>query len=186
MNIKANRKVLVPLATLVAAGAVAIGSGATFTSESSNSVSAVTAGTLTQTNSKGTGAIFTIPSMKPGDTVNGSLTLTNSGSLPATYTLQETTSTNTFGTSTATGTPNYLHLKITNTTDSTVVYNGDFGALPDSTLTSLGQFSAGAAKTYTFEVKLDQDAPNTEQGKTAGATYTWDAVQLDGAATEQR
>lgn len=183
MNLNTNRKVLVPLATLLAAGAVAIGSGATFTSESNNSVSAVTSGTLTQTNSKAGAAIFTIPAMKPGDTVNGSLTLTNSGTLPATYTLAEPTSTNTFANSVATGTPNYLRLKIT--TGSTTVYDGDFGGLPDTTLTDLGTFTAGQAKTYNFEVKLDQSAPNTEQGKTASATYKWVGTQLTGTTSSQ-
>ncbi len=183
MNFTTNRKVLVPLATLVAAGAVAIGSGATFTSESSNSVSAVTAGTLTQSNSKANAAIFTVPAMKPGDTVNGSLTLTNTGSLPATYTLTEPTSTNTFGDSVATGTPSYLHLKIYS--GATVVYDGDFGDLADTDAKALGEFAPSQSKTYTFEVKLDQSAPNTEQGKTAGATYKWVGTQLAGSTSSQ-
>lgn len=47
-----TKKVLLPLATLLAAGAVAIGSGATFTSSTANTISSVTSGTLTHTNSK--------------------------------------------------------------------------------------------------------------------------------------
>ena len=43
-----RRKILIPLATLLAAGAVAVGSGATFTS-TTMSASAVTAGTLVHT-----------------------------------------------------------------------------------------------------------------------------------------
>jgi spore coat-associated protein N len=183
-NSLSSRKVLIPLATLVAAGAIAVGSGATFTSSSSNSVSAVTAGTLTQTNSKA-GAIFTVPAMRPGDVVNGTLTLTNTGSLPATYTLQEPSATNTFGNSVVTGTPSYLHLKITNTTDSTTVFDGNFGALAPATLTDIGSFAAGAAKTYNFAVTLDATAPNSEQGKTAGATFSWVGTQIAGSTTSQ-
>src|SRR5690349_12853036 len=95
MNITA-RKILVPLATLVAAGAVAVGSGATFTSTSGNTISAVTAGTLTQSNSKADQAIFSLTNLKPGDVLNGSLTLTNTGSLPGRFSLTEVSSANTF------------------------------------------------------------------------------------------
>jgi hypothetical protein len=185
MKITANRKVLVPLATLLAAGAVAVGSGATFTSSTSNTVSAVTSGSLTQSNSKNNAAIFTVTNMKPGDEVDGMVTITNTGTLPATYTLQEPSSTNTFSNSVAVGTPSYLHLKITNTTDSSVVYDGDFGGLADATLTDLGQFGAGAAKTFQFAVTLNSADPNADQGKTAGATYTWVGTQLAGSTSTQ-
>lgn len=93
---KNTTKILVPLATLAAAGAIAVGSGATFTSESNNTISAVTSGSLTHTNSKDDQAVFNLPTMKPGDTVNGTLTLTNTGTLPAAFSLTETGSTNGF------------------------------------------------------------------------------------------
>ena len=91
-----NRKMLVPLATLVAAGAIAVGSGASFTSHSENTISSVTSGSLKQTNSKDGQAIFSLTAMKPGDVVNGSLTLTNTGSLPAKLSLTEGASVNEF------------------------------------------------------------------------------------------
>jgi len=56
-----NRKVLVPLATLLAAGSIAVGSGATFSSTTGNTISAVIAGTLTQSNSKDGQAIRAPP-----------------------------------------------------------------------------------------------------------------------------
>ena len=167
----ATRKILVPLATLVAAGAVAVGSGATFTSQTSNTISSVTAGTLTQSNSKADAAIFNLTNMKPGDTLNGSLTITNTGSLPAAFSLTETSSTNAF-------TGSYLTLDITNTTTGASVYSGTFGGLVDGDKTALGTVAAGAANNYRFTVKLAQDAPNSEQGKAASAAYQWDSVQL--------
>jgi hypothetical protein len=112
-----SKKVLVPLATLTAAGAVAVGSGATFTSQSNNTISAVTSGTLQQTNSKDGGAIFDLADMKPGDTLNGTLTLTNSGSLPAAFSLTETSSSNGF-------TGDNLTLSITNVPTGASVYCG--------------------------------------------------------------
>lgn len=166
-----SRKVLVPLATLVAAGAVAVGSGATFTSDSANTISAVTAGTLTQSNSKADQAIFELTNLKPGDTLNSTVTLTNTGSLASTFSLTENGSTNGFSGDT-------LSLSITDAA-GTSVYNGTFGGLQDGAQQNLGVFAAGEARTYTFTVKLAQGAGNENQGKSAGAVYTWDAVQLD-------
>ncbi|KRB78334.1 hypothetical protein ASE01_03390 [Nocardioides sp. Root190] len=173
-----SKKVLVPLATLTAAGAIAVGSGATFTSESNNTISAVTAGTLQQLNSKDGGAIFDLSNLKPGDTLNGSLTLTNTGSLPATFSLTETSSTNTFSGSN-------LSLTITNTTTGTPVYNGTFGGLVDGSKNDLGVVQAGVANNYTFTVKLATGAGNEDQGKAASAVYKWDSVQLSGTTYNQ-
>ncbi len=175
-----SRKVLVPLATMLAAGAIAVGSGASFTSTTSNSISAVTAGTLTQDNSKDAAAIFTIPNMKPGDTVDASLTLTNTGSLPANFTLKEPTSANAF-------TADKLKLTITDTTGggAAQVWTGNFGAILNTDTLALGEFAAGEARTYEFKVHLESSTGNGDQGKTASATYTWDAVQTAGETTTQ-
>lgn len=173
-----SKKVLVPLATLAAAGAVAVGSGATFTSESNNTISAVTAGTLQQTNSKDGGAIFDLSNLKPGDTLNGSLTLKNTGSLPAAFSLTETSSANGF-------TGSNLTLTITNTTTGSSVYNGTFGGLVDGAKTDIGVVEPGVANNFTFTVKLASTTPNDDQGKTASAAYKWDSVQLSGTTYNQ-
>ena len=183
MSVSRTKKILVPLATLTVAGAIAVGSGATFTSTTGNTISSVTAGSLTHTNSKDKGAVFTLPNMKPGDTVLGSVTLTNTGTLPANFSLTETLSANAFGEKT-TG-ENYLKVAIHNVTTNTPVYTGNFGGMVDGTATPLGEFAAGAVNTYRFTVTLDAAAPNSEQGKTANATYRWDSVQLDGSVSDQ-
>jgi spore coat-associated protein N len=172
------KKILAPLAVLLAAGALAVGSGATFTSASSNTISSVTAGTLTQSNSKAGQAIFELTDIKPGDVVNGSLTLTNTGTLPARFSLTETSSANGFS-------ADNLNLTITNTTTGARVYDGTFGGLVDGAKQDLGAFGPGAANTYLFTVSLDAGTGNGDQGKTAGAIYTWDAVQLDATTTNQ-
>ena len=171
-------RVLVPLAGLAAAAALAVGSGADFTSNSVNSANAFSTGSLTQTNSKANSAVFNLDNMKPGDTLNGSVTITNTGSLPATFSLTETSSTNGFS-------GEYLKLAIKNTTTGVTVYDGTFGGLVDGSKTSLGDVAAGAANVYTFTVTLAQDAPNSEQGKSASAAYQWSSVQLAGAVTNQ-
>ena len=183
-----RKKILVPLATLLAAGALAVGSGATFTSTSSNTISSVTSGSLDHANSKKDAAIFNLVDLKPGDTVNGTLTLTNTGSLPATWSLTEVTSANEFGTYTpASGSSpvNYLSLTIKNDTTGVNVYNGDFGGLVDGAATPITAIAPGATHSYTFTVKLHQDAPNSQQNKTASASYTWDSTQLAGATFNQ-
>lgn len=166
-----RRKVLVPLATLLAAGAVAVGSGATFSSETGNTISTVTSGTLKHTNSKDGQAIFNLTNMKPGDTLNGALTVTNTGSLPAAFGLTEVSSSNGF-------TGSNLTLSITNTTTNTVVYDGTFGGLEDGKRNDLGVVAKDAVNNYRFTVKLAQETPNTDQGKSASAVYKWDSVQL--------
>lgn len=181
MSSSNRTKILVPLATLAIAGGIAVGSGATFTSTTGNTISAVTAGTLTQSNSKDGSAIFSLTNIKPGDTVNGTLTLTNTGSLPAKFSLTEVSSANGFGGTSGAD----LQLTITDVTSSTTVYDGTFGGLVDGAATQLGTYQAGDAHQYRFTVKLVQDAPNADQGKTANATYRWDAIQLDGTTTNQ-
>jgi hypothetical protein len=168
-----NKKILVPLATLVAAGAVAVGSGATFTSESNNGASVVTSGSLQHTNSKANQAIFQADGLKPGDTVTGGLTITNTGSLPANFGLTETVSSNGFA-------ADHLTLTITNTTTGSQVFSGTFGALQDGDRTALGTIEPGQSNQFTFRVALDEVTPNSEQNKAASATYKWDSVQLAG------
>lgn len=175
---KNSRKILVPLATLAAAGAIAIGSGATFTSTTANTISSVTSGTLTHTNSKDNAAVFTLTNLKPGDTLTGSLTLKNTGSLPAAFSLTEKSSTNGF-------TGSNLTLEIKNATTGGVVYTGTFGGLEDGVKKDIGQIAPDASSKFDFTVKLAQGADNADQGKNATATYTWDSVQLEGSTFNQ-
>ncbi len=175
---KTSKKVLVPLATLLAAGAVAVGSGATFTSESNNTVSSVTSGTLEHTNSKKDAAIFDLADLKPGDTLNGTLTLKNTGSLPAAFDLIEVDSANAF-------TGDNLTLTITNTTTGASVYSGTFGGLVNGAKTDLGVIEPDVTNAFRFTVKLAQATPNADQGKAASATYQWTSVQLDGETSDQ-
>jgi spore coat-associated protein N len=167
-----RRKVLVPLATLLAAGAIAIGSGATFTSTSQNVGSSYTTGTLQQTNSKDNAAVFKLDNLKPGDTLTGTVTITNSGTLPATFKLTESGVTNEFA--------DNLSMTVEDAS-GTSVYDGGFGSLGTKAL-GTDAWSAGEARTYTFAVTLDDDTSNDFQGKAAGATYTWDATQTAGEA----
>lgn len=76
-------------------------------------------------------------------------------------------------------------MTITNTTSGATVYTGAFGGLEDGTKKTLGTMQPGAAATYRFSVQLASTTGNSDQGKTASAAYTWDAVQLDGQTFDQ-
>lgn len=171
-----SRRVLAPLATLAAAGALVVGSGATFTSASENPSSVVTAGSFDQVNSRDGSAIFDVTNIKPGDTVKGSVTITNDSSMPGLYKVTEVASNGFTG--------NLLTMEIVETGPAgarTVLTKSAFGALPD--VTELGTFAAGETRTYAYTVHLDISAGNDEQGATASATYTWDGVQVDNGTT---
>lgn len=174
-----SRRLLVPLATLAAAGALVVGSGADFSSTSANSQSVVTSGTLTQTNSRVNQAIFNVTNIKPGDTVTGSVVITNTGSLPANFSVTEV--------DTGNFTDRTL-LSMTIKQGATTVYSGPFGGatLGTAETIQLGTFQKAEARTYDYTVTLAQSATNVEQGKTAGASYTWDAIQTTAVTVAQQ
>lgn len=169
-----GRRVLVPLATLAAAGALAVGSGASFSSQTENAISTVTAGTLLQENTRENEAIFDVSNIKPGDTVTGSLTITNSGTLPAAFTLTEFGDANGFE-------ADVLSMTITEV-GGAQVFAGEFGDLVSA---DLGAWTAGEARSFDFVVSLAQAADNDNQGAEATASYRWSAVQLDGVDVDQ-
>ena len=159
-----SRRLLVPMATLLAAAAVATASGASFTSQSNNAASVYATGTLSQSNSAPNAAIFTGTNLKPGDTITGQVTITNTGTLPADFTLTET-ATNGF-------TGDLLSMTITQ--GGTTVYDGTFGG---AGAIDLPTFAAGEARTYSYTTQLAAAATNAQQGRSASASYVWDATQ---------
>ena len=160
-----RRRLLVPLATLVAATGIAIASGATFTA-STASTGLVASGTLAQVNSNT--VAFTKDNLKPGDVVVGTVTITNSGSLPAEFTLTETQVENTFAPKT--------DLTLSITEDGTEIYKGTLGAAAPITL---ADFEAGEDRSYVYTVTFNAAATNAQQNKVARTTYTFDSVQTE-------
>jgi stringent starvation protein B len=165
---KNSRKILVPLATLLAAGAVAVGSGATFTSTTA-STTAVESGRVEHTNDV---TSLDIENIKPGDRITGTVTLTNTGTLPATTTLRETSSTNDFE-------AGALNLVLTNQA-GVQLYSGEFGGLADAQIVPVGAMAVGEKVSVTWTVTLAQTATNTSEGKAAGASYQWVSTQNAG------
>lgn len=183
MSVVLSTKVLVPLAVAAAAGALAVGSGADFTSASGNTASSVTSGTLTQSNSKANAAVYNLTNMKPGDVLNGTVVITNTGSLPANMALTEGSVTNGFS-------AGVLTEKIVDSTTGAVLYNGAFGGAGKVTINSTAgsaspAWAANEAHTITMTVTLAQSATNADQGKSASAAFTWDGTQTSATTYNQ-
>ncbi|MFH0810347.1 MAG: hypothetical protein V2A77_07760, partial [Pseudomonadota bacterium] len=105
------------------AASTVIGSGAVFASASDSPAKAFASGNLQHTNSRAGAAIFTAFLMKPGDTVQGTVTIANDGDLPGTFWLTTSNLTNTPG---ANGgkLSDVLQLQIVDQTTSTTIYSG--------------------------------------------------------------
>lgn len=174
MNAKptTRRRILLTLASVLTAGALAVGSGASFTAQTFNGANHAEAGTLKQTNSLPGASIYNLSNMKPGDTVNGKVTVTNSGTLAGNLKLTEGGVSNKFGQ------PAMLSITVTDVTNAAaptvVVSKRTYGTVG---VIDLGRWTPGEARTYVFSVTLDAAADNTNQGSTADATYTWDSTQ---------
>jgi spore coat-associated protein N len=84
------RRSLTALATLVAAGAVVVGSGAVFSTQTANPSNTFASGILSQTNSKSGSAILTMDHIIPGSKKTGTVDIANSGNVSGIFTLAET------------------------------------------------------------------------------------------------
>ena len=164
-----RKRILVGLGTALAAVSLAAGSGATFSSQTANPTNTFTSGTFAHTNSKNGASIVTGANLKPGESRSGEVTITNTGSLDGDFTLSEKNASNPF-------TAGNLQLLVVDKASGAEVYRGELGKVAAGGI-SLGNFAAGAARTYVFTVTLKLEAPNADQGKTATADYQWDAVQ---------
>jgi spore coat-associated protein N len=174
-------QVLVTIAAVLLAASVAIGSGANFTSTSANPANVFTAGNLHHSSTPADGtAILTAVKMKPGATTTGSITLTNDGDLPGTFTLTKSITADVAG---ANGGDLAGKLVLTIREGATTVWTGTLGAAMGTV--SLGTWNAGAVHTYDFSVNFpDGGTPasnttedNAYKGSTITARFDWTAVQ---------
>jgi spore coat-associated protein N len=167
-------KILLTLAAVSAVTVAAVGGTfanftATPTSIASN---AFASGSLSMTRS-GSGAIFNASAMKIADSLSGSVTITNTGTLPGAYSLAGSAS----GSSVLSS---QLNLKVYKDADGgTAIYDGSLGAFSSA---SLGTFAAnGDAHTFYFHVSFPTTGTdagdNALQGLSASATFTWSATQ---------
>ena len=81
------RKIMAALFAVLAATALAVGSGANFNSTSANPSNVLSAGTMSQSNSKDGAAVLTADKLKPGDATTGTVDIKNTGDVDGTFTL---------------------------------------------------------------------------------------------------
>ena len=171
---------LKPLTTIFAVGAISVvGIGGTFANFTATPTTiennVFTAGTLVMTRS-GTGVIFNAGNVKIGQTVTGSVTINNTGTLPGAYTLSGTTT----GSSTLSGQLNVKVYKDNDNVAGSKLYDGTLAAF--SSL-SLGEFAASTGShTFYFHVTLPTTGTdagdNALQGLSTSTTFTWNATQV--------
>jgi spore coat-associated protein N len=176
------RRILFPLLVIgLAGGLFTLGSGAFFTDQATDTDNTIATGTV-DINVSPTSATLTASNMAPGDTINGSIVVTNSGSLALRYALKSTTTENTLA----------AQLDMTVKTEGTGCNNFDGTTLygPDDFGNTTGKAIFGDLSTHTgrtlapsgsetlcFRVTLPTSTDNSFQGLTTTATLTFDAEQ---------
>lgn len=170
-----KRKALIPLTVALVAGAVAVGSGATWTSQSSNTVS-VTGGSLVHVNDQD-GLTLTLTDIKPGDSMVGTVSVTNTGNIDSTLDFTSGVVTSGF----ASG---MLTLLVEVDPDGPGAAGWSTLSTGDIALTSVSEtgtvFNVGDVRHYRFTVALDPTSANVDQGKAADLTFTFDQTQVAG------
>lgn len=191
---KRASKVLLTLAVVGVVGATLRGTYSAFSSTTSNSGNAFSAGSVVLGDNDANAALLSLSNAKPGSSSTGCIKVTYTGSLAATVRLyasvtgslaQYLTLTVTRGTDSA---PSFS--SCTNfTADSTnyigsgagVVYSGLLSAFPttyaaglvDPTSGSPASWATSEAHSYKFVVSLNDN--NAAQGLSSTASFTWEA-----------
>ncbi len=174
------RKLMGALLMLLVAGGLAVGSGASFTSQTASPGNMITAGALTVNNDKKNngveGAIFHADNMKPGDTVTGTVTVSNTGNVPGVFSLD-------MAAPTVTGTDlsSRLKLKVDELDSSNVVTGTPLPATLISGVgtTALGTWAGNTSHTYRFTVTWPTGLANDNDYQSSGLSmdFTWSATQ---------
>jgi spore coat-associated protein N len=169
------------LAGIVIISTLLVGTGAVFTSTSSNPANVFTAGILKHTNGKDGAAILTATKMKPGDSVSGAVTIANDGDLAGVFSLATSNMTDTAG---ANGgkLSDVLKVKIVDQTTSATLYDGTIKSV--GTIAA-GTFPAAATHTYQFTVSFPEggtpanntSGDNAYKGSSMSIQFDWSEVQ---------
>ncbi|MQA72772.1 MAG: hypothetical protein GEU88_00185 [Solirubrobacterales bacterium] len=178
------KRTLGVLAAVLVAVGIAIGSGAQFTAQSANPNNVFSAGALSIDNSKEGAAILTASGMTPGQTVNGTVDIANSGTVAGTFSLSRT---NLVDTPPTPALSTQLNVVVSDcgefvgTTpptcgdgDDTNVYTGTLAAMNASF--GLGSYAPDEQHRFDFAVTLAAGTGDQFQGGESSATFQWNAV----------
>ena len=171
---------LITIAAIMLAASVVVASGANFTSTSANASNVFTAGNLSLSNSKDATYILHASLMKPGQTVTGSVTLTNNGDIPGAFSFTKTMGINVLG-RTGGDFRTKLDLTIADGATATTIWTGKIGAAIPAPILDLGTWAPGATHTYDFTVTFPDDGPggadNAYKSASITVAFDWTAVQ---------
>ncbi len=170
------------LAALLVAGGAAIGTSASFTTQTVNPTNTFSAGILHVTSSA-SGAILSADNLVPGESTSGTTTITNTGNVTGSaWTLTQAVTGETPGSDPEGQQPSAtlssrLQLTVDDLTAGTNVYTG---ALTGLSTASLAAIAPGAPHTFKFTVTLPPvgGAPGSDngvEGASLTTSYTWSA-----------
>ena len=159
-------------------------SDAAFSSTTANGANNWTAGSVALTDDDSASAMFTVTGLVPGGTGTKCIAVTYGGGVTSNVKLYASALSNTLSMNT------YLHMKIEEGTGGTFASCTGFVAgstLFDNTFSNLTAVSyatglsswaptaAAQSRVYRFTYTLDAATPNSVQGGTSSATFTWEA-----------
>jgi spore coat-associated protein N len=170
------------LAGMALAGLVLIGltatadkTSASFTATSTNPGNNADSATISMSNNKpNAGDLVNVTNLVPGDTMNRTVTITNTGNAGFTYVGSISATANTLLWSDVTN-----GLQVTVKRGATVLYTG---ALKNLAIPASGTIAAAGTDTLTFDFTFPTSAGNTFQALTQDFTITYTATQLAGSA----
>ena len=166
---KNSTKLIIALVVIVIAALVVTFSFSLFSTSSANPGNLATSGIMEQDNSADGQAILTVEDLLPGESGDGTVSITNVGDADGDFTLSAS---NLVDTPADPAFSQVVSLVITDGTDE--VYSGQLGAITD---VDLGTWAADETHTYTFTVTFDPAVGNEYQDAQTTLDFTWDATQ---------
>jgi hypothetical protein len=176
------RRALTAFGCLLLAASLAAGSGASFQSSSANSGNIIRAGVVAVTSTSAGTALLSVSGLAPGKSSVGTVDITNSGDITATFTLAAG---NLVDTPASPAFSNKADLKIEDLGDpscvsscpaTSTVYDGKLGAFSSA---GLGSWAPNAKHRFKFTVSLADGGLGAEDAYQAARStvdYTWTAA----------
>lgn len=165
-------------------------SSAAFTGSTSNSGNSWDAGTVSLSDNDSGSAMFTAPNMKPGDSVNGCVQVTYTGSIvPSAPVSLAAAVTEQIGSNGGNGLGDDLDVTVSlgalgttcalwTAVGASTAYSGTLAAMSGASTGWTPTASGGAdtVRAFRFVITLGSDTPNTAQTDGADAVFTWSAT----------
>src|SRR4051794_8580943 len=174
--LKNPRRLIVASVLLLVAIGVAVFTTATFTSSSASAGNMVAAGSVEIDNSHDGTAIFTASGLVPGDSTNGTVTISNTGSSSGNFSMTSQHILDTPATPAFSAKLDLLVQDVTNASSPQQLYSGKLNAM--GTL-QLGEWSAGTKHSYKFTTTFPNGTPeedNPYKNASTSVDFVWNVV----------